>query len=47
MHFDVMTRADSWQNVATFARDVERVGISGLLFTEAGQVPWMMIAAAA
>ena len=26
MHFDVMTRADSWQNVATFARDVERVG---------------------
>ena len=47
MHFDVMTRADSWENIAAFARDVERVGMSGILFTEGGQVPWMMIAAAA
>ena len=47
MEFDAMTRADSWQNVSRFARDVESVGISGMLFTEAGQVPWMQIATAA
>jgi probable F420-dependent oxidoreductase len=47
MEFDVMVRADSWENIARFARDLESVGISGMLFTETGQVPWMMIAAAA
>lgn len=47
MEFDVMTRADSWENVAHLARDVDLAGISGILFTEGGQVPWMMIAAAA
>ena len=47
MEFDVMTRADSWENIARFAHDVESAGVSGMLFTESGQVPWMMIAAAA
>lgn len=46
MEFDVMTRADTWENVARLARDVESVGISGLLFTEGAQVPWMQIASA-
>jgi probable F420-dependent oxidoreductase len=47
MELDVMARADSWQKIAGFARGLESVGISGMLFTETGQVPWMMIAAAA
>jgi probable F420-dependent oxidoreductase len=47
MEFDIKTSADSWDNTAAFARDMEQMGASGLLFTEAGQVPWMMIAAAA
>lgn len=47
MEFDVMTRADTWENVVRFARDLETTEVSGLLFTESGQVPWMMIAAAA
>lgn len=47
MEFDVMTRADTWENVAKLARDVEAAGMSGLLFTEGGQVPWMQIATAA
>ncbi len=47
MHFDVMTRADTWENVAKLARDAEAAGMSGLLFTEGAQVPWMQIATAA
>jgi probable F420-dependent oxidoreductase len=47
MKFDVKTVADSWENVVSFARDMEGAGVSGLLFTESGQVPWMMVAAAA
>lgn len=47
MELDAMTRADSWDNVAQLARDVESAGFSGLLFTEGAQVPWMMIATAA
>ena len=47
MECDVMTRADTWENTAKLARDVESVGISGMLHTEATQVPWMTIAAAA
>ena len=47
MEFDVKTVADSWDNIGALARDMEGIGASGLLFTEAGQVPWMMIAAAA
>ena len=47
MQFDVVTRADSWRGIADFARDMEAAGMSGLLFTESGQTPWMMIASAA
>ena len=47
MQFDVMTGADTWESVAGFARDAEQAGVSGMLFTESSQVPWMMIAAAA
>ena len=47
MEFDVKTVADSWDNIGALARDMEGIGASGLLFTEAGQVPWMMIAATA
>jgi probable F420-dependent oxidoreductase len=47
MEFDVKTGPDSWENIAAFARDMSDSGVSGILFTESGQVPWMMIAAAA
>ena len=46
MEFDVMTRATTWDNVASLARRVEQAGFSGMLFTEGHQVPWMNIAAA-
>ena len=41
-----MTRATTWDNVASLARRVETAGFSGMLFTEGHQVPWMNIAAA-
>jgi len=47
MEFDVKTGVDTWANTAAFARDMADNGISGLLFTESGQVPWMMLTAAA
>jgi hypothetical protein len=47
MEFDVMTRATTWDHVATLARRTEAAGFSGMLFTEGYQVPWMNIAAAA
>ena len=46
MEFDVMTRATTWDSVASLARRVEAAGFSGMLFTEGHQVPWMNIAAA-
>jgi len=46
MEFDVMTRATTWDSVASLARQVEAAGFSGMLFTEGHQVPWMNIAAA-
>ncbi len=36
-----------WAETAELARDLERVGFSGMLFTETSQTPWMSIAAAA
>ena len=33
IQFDVMSRSDSWENIARFARDPERAGVSGMLFT--------------
>jgi len=47
MEFDVMTRATTWDHVATLARRTEAAGFSGMLFTEGHQVPWMNITAAA
>lgn len=47
MQFDLMTGSTTWKKTAELARAVEQAGFSGMLFTEAGQVPWMMIAAAA
>ncbi len=47
MHFDLMTGAATWKHSAELARQVEAAGFSGMVFTESGQVPWMMIAAAA
>lgn len=47
MHFDLMTGGLSWSESAELARQLESAGFSGMLFTEAGSVPWMMIQAAA
>jgi probable F420-dependent oxidoreductase len=47
MQFDLMVAPMSWARSAQLARDIERVGFSGMLFTESGQTPWMSIAAAA
>ena len=47
MEFDIKTSADSWDKIAKLARNVEVMGASGLLFTEAGHTPWMMMTAAA
>lgn len=47
MQFDLMTGGLTWKRSAELARDLESAGFSGMLFTEAGTVPWMMIAAAA
>ena len=47
MEFDLMTGANSWKKSAELATKLQDAGFSGMLFTEAGQVPWMMIAAAA
>lgn len=47
MEFDLMTGGLTWSKSAELARRLEGAGFSGMLFTEAGSVPWMMIAAAA
>ena len=47
MKFDLMVGNMSWQKSAEMAAELQETGFSGMLFTEAGQVPWMMIAAAA
>lgn len=47
MQFDLMTGSSTWENTARLARAVEEAGFSGMVYTESGQVPWMMIAAAA
>jgi len=47
MEFDLMTGGLTWKTSAQLATQLEATGFSGMLFTEAGQVPWMMIAAAA
>jgi probable F420-dependent oxidoreductase len=47
MKFDLMVGGNTWRKTADLAKQVEQAGFSGMLFTESGQVPWMMIAAAA
>jgi probable F420-dependent oxidoreductase len=47
MKIDLMAGTSTWAVAAREARDVEGAGFSGMLFTEAGQTPWMSIAAAA
>jgi len=47
MKFDLMAGSSTWSRTSSLAARLEDAGFSGMLFTEAGQVPWMMIAAAA
>ncbi|MFT5927746.1 MAG: hypothetical protein ACI805_000862, partial [Candidatus Azotimanducaceae bacterium] len=47
MQFDLMTGGLGWQKSADLAIKLEQQGFSGMLFTEAAKVPWMMIGAAA
>ncbi|MFQ5557698.1 MAG: TIGR03617 family F420-dependent LLM class oxidoreductase [Acidimicrobiales bacterium] len=47
MHFDLMTGGTTWSAGATLAREAQRVGFSGMVFTETTQTPWMSIATAA
>ena len=42
-----MSGASTWAESARLAAELERVGFSGMLYTETSQVPWMQIAAAA
>ena len=42
-----MSGASTWAESARLATELERVGFSGMLYTETSQVPWMQIAAAA
>jgi probable F420-dependent oxidoreductase len=47
LEFDLMSGASTWAESARLAIELERVGFSGMLYTETSQVPWMQIAAAA
>ena len=47
MKFDLMTGGLTWQQSSEISQQLEQQGFSGMLFTEAAKVPWMMIAAAA
>ncbi|HWM19246.1 MAG TPA: TIGR03617 family F420-dependent LLM class oxidoreductase [Ilumatobacteraceae bacterium] len=47
MEFDLMSGGSTWAESARLATELERVGFSGMLYTETSQVPWMQIAAAA
>ncbi len=47
MEFDLMSGGNTWTESARLAAELERVGFSGMLYTETSQVPWMQIAAAA
>ena len=42
-----MSGGSTWAESARLATELERVGFSGMLYTETSQVPWMQIAAAA
>jgi probable F420-dependent oxidoreductase len=47
VEFDLMSGGSTWADSARLATELERVGFSGMLYTETSQVPWMQIAAAA
>ena len=47
MRFEVMVTASRWSKVAQLARTLESEGVTGLLFTETSQTPWMSLAVAA
>ncbi|MGI8814560.1 MAG: TIGR03617 family F420-dependent LLM class oxidoreductase [Pseudonocardia sp.] len=47
MKLDVMVGPRTWARSAELARALERYGLSGMVFTETSQTPWMNIAAAA
>ncbi len=47
MKFDMMVGSSSWADTAALAKNLAELGFSGMLFTEAGQTPWMQITAAA
>jgi probable F420-dependent oxidoreductase len=47
MKLDVMVGPQTWARSAELARDLQRHGLSGMVFTETSQTPWMNIAAAA
>lgn len=47
MHIDLMTGGGTWQHAGELARTAESAGLSGMVFTEAGNVPWMVMTAAA
>jgi probable F420-dependent oxidoreductase len=42
--FDVMVSASRWSEAAHLAKVLEAEGVSGLLFTETAQTPWMSLA---
>lgn len=42
-----MVSGNTWAKTAALASGIQTTGFSGILFTEAGSVPWMQIAAAA
>ncbi|MEU1525572.1 TIGR03617 family F420-dependent LLM class oxidoreductase [Nocardia rhamnosiphila] len=47
MKFDIARSAGPWLQTATLARAAADAGISGMVFTETTQTPWMSVAAAA
>lgn len=47
MDFDLMAPTTTWAATAERARQVEKAGFSGMLYTETTQTPWMSLAAAA
>ena len=47
MQVDLMIGSSRWSDSAALARSVEAAGLSGMVFTETGQTPWLNIAAAA
>ncbi|MDN5861780.1 MAG: TIGR03617 family F420-dependent LLM class oxidoreductase, partial [Pseudonocardia sp.] len=47
MEFDLMAGPGTWTHTAELARSAQSAGLSGMVFTETSQTPWMGLAAAA